>query len=78
MHKKSPFTAMIAILAGTAFAADDRNPMSLGYAQQESGKSVEEVKAADVPPLILTHSERPHEASARLDPQRIEDIDGDR
>jgi hypothetical protein len=48
MHKKSPFTAMIAILAGTAFAADDRAPMSLGYAQQESGKSVEEVKAADV------------------------------
>jgi len=42
------FTAMIAMLTGNAFAAHDQAPMSLGYAQQESGKSVAEVKAADV------------------------------
>lgn len=48
MNKKSPVAATIALLAGSAFAADDPAPMSLGYAQQESGKSVEEVKAADV------------------------------
>jgi hypothetical protein len=48
MNKKSLFTVMIAMLTGTAFAAKDQAPMSLGYAQLESGKSVEEVKAADV------------------------------
>jgi hypothetical protein len=48
MNKKILFTAMIAVLTGTAFAAKDQAPMSLGYAQQASGKSVEEVKAADV------------------------------
>ncbi|MGB5298835.1 MAG: hypothetical protein WBN08_01740 [Thiogranum sp.] len=47
MHKESLFTVMIAVLTGTAFAANDQAPMSLGYAQQASGKSVEEVKAAD-------------------------------
>ena len=49
MKQTVPLTAAVTLmLAGTAFAADDRAPMSLGYAQQESGKSVEEVKAADV------------------------------
>jgi hypothetical protein len=48
MNKKSLVTVMIALLTGSAFAANDQAPMSLGYAQQESGKSVEEVKAADV------------------------------
>ena len=48
MNKKSLFTVMIALLTSRAFAANDQAPMSLGYAQQESGKSVEEVKAADV------------------------------
>ena len=48
MHKESLFTVMIAVLTGTAFAANDQAPMSLGYAQQASGKSVAEVKAADV------------------------------
>lgn len=48
MNKKSLFTAVIVMLTGTAFAATDQAPMSLGYAQQASGKSVEEVKAADV------------------------------
>ena len=48
MNKKPLFAVMIAILSGTAFAANDQAPMSLGYAQQASGKSVAEVKAADV------------------------------
>jgi hypothetical protein len=47
MNKNPLFTVMIAMLTGTAFAANDQAPMSLGYAQQASGKSVEEVKAAD-------------------------------
>ena len=48
MNKKARLTAVTLILAGSAYAAGDRAPMSLGYAQQESGKSAEEVKAADV------------------------------
>ena len=48
MNRKTPLTVMTLVLAGAAVAAEDRAPMSLGYAQQESGKSVEEVKAADV------------------------------
>jgi hypothetical protein len=48
MNKKTVFAAIIASLSGTAFAANDQAPMSLGYAQQASGKSVAEVKAADV------------------------------
>ena len=37
---------MIVVSSGTA--ANEQAPMSLGYAQLASGKSVEEVKAADV------------------------------
>ena len=48
MNEKSLLALMFANLAATAYAADDRAPMSLGYAQLASGKSVEEVKAADV------------------------------
>lgn len=48
MNKKSLITVLIAVFTGATFAAKDQAPMSLGYAQQESGKSVEEVKAADV------------------------------
>jgi len=48
MNKKSLFTVVIVMLTGTAFAANDQAPMSLGYAQQATGKSVEEIKAADV------------------------------
>ena len=48
MNKKSLVTLMFATLTTTAYAADGQAPMSLGYAQLASGKSVEEVKAADV------------------------------
>lgn len=48
MNKKTLITVLITVFTGTTFAAKDQAPMSLGYAQQESGKSVEEVKAADV------------------------------
>jgi hypothetical protein len=48
MKTKPLFAVMTAILSGTAFAANDQAPMSLGYAQQASGKSIAEVKAADV------------------------------
>jgi len=48
MKIKSLFAVMTAILSATAFAANDQAPMSLGYAQQASGKSIAEVKAADV------------------------------
>lgn len=48
MNKKILISVLITVFTGTTFAAKDQAPMSLGYAQQESGKSVEEVKAADV------------------------------
>ncbi len=48
MHKKYRFVFLPAMLGSAAFAADDQRPMSLGYAQLASGKSIEEVKAADL------------------------------
>jgi len=48
MNKKILISVLITVFTGTTFAAKDQAPMSLGYAQLESGKSVEEVKAADV------------------------------
>jgi hypothetical protein len=48
MNQKALFSLVLAILAGDTFGAKDQAPISLGYAQQLSGKSIEDVKAADV------------------------------
>jgi len=48
MNKETRFILMLAALSGEAFASSEQAPVSLGYAQQLFGKSVEEVKAADL------------------------------
>lgn len=45
--KKTFFALLIAVVSGIAFAADEAATMTLEEAQQASGKSADEVKAAD-------------------------------
>jgi hypothetical protein len=48
MNKEVLSILMLAALGGDTFASTEQAPVSLGYAQQLFGKSVEEVKAADL------------------------------